>query len=346
MAAAAAVAVLVAAWAAVGLLRADERPETAGVTALPAIVAQGDGRPATETEIGRASDLVIGPDGLVHLALPEEDRVRRIGPDGVVMTVAAPAGTVCGTPDGGGSEGVSAATDLPGADARPAIPCGPVLLEVVDAALLILDADRGGLRLLDGDGAVGDLGLLPAALEVMGLAVDGERALLSDAAGGSVLEVSLGRDGPAGGDVAISPRLLASDLEQPAGLAVDLDGTLHVADRSGRVIRLVGQQLETAVGTPGPGEIAAIDDPDDPIQQPTDLAVDADGTMWIADPGSASVRYVVTAGTLRTVPFGFERPIALDVAPDGSVYVLDAGSATAVYRIGADLDVTRVAGGR
>jgi RHS repeat-associated protein len=48
----------------------------------------GDGLPALSTQFGNITDIEVAPDGSVYVADPDNERVRRIGPDGIVTTVA------------------------------------------------------------------------------------------------------------------------------------------------------------------------------------------------------------------------------------------------------------------
>src|SRR5262249_47522747 len=53
----------------------------------------GDGGPATQARVGHISSLAVGPDGSVYLAeYPSRGRVRKVGPDGVITTVAGTGG--------------------------------------------------------------------------------------------------------------------------------------------------------------------------------------------------------------------------------------------------------------
>jgi hypothetical protein len=59
----------------------------------------GDGGPATQATFDNPSDVAQGPAGVIHVADNGNDRIRRIGPDGIIRTVAG-GGTE--DPDAGG----------------------------------------------------------------------------------------------------------------------------------------------------------------------------------------------------------------------------------------------------
>jgi sugar lactone lactonase YvrE len=75
-----------------------------------------------------------------------------------------------------------------------------------------------------------------------------------------------------------------AQFREPFGLALGLDGSLYVADRADRRIRRISPagEVTTAAGTGQPG---SADGPAEQAQllQPTALAVDREGNLWIAD---------------------------------------------------------------
>jgi len=140
----------------------------------------------------------------------------------------------------------------------------------------------------------------------------------------------LGDDGPA----------TAASLKRPRGLAVAADGTLYVAEAGrDRVRRITPDgRITTAAGgggALGDGGRAA----QAALLDPTDVAVDADGALYIADSGHHRVRKVTAAGAIDTVAGNGEPgstgdggsataaeiglPFGIDVARDGTLYIAD-----------------------
>ena len=60
----------------------------------------GDGGPATDARLSQASDFTFGADGSLYIADTGNQRIRRVGPDGMITTVAG-NGTVGYSGDGG-----------------------------------------------------------------------------------------------------------------------------------------------------------------------------------------------------------------------------------------------------
>jgi YD repeat-containing protein len=181
---------------------------------------------------------------------------------------------------------------------------------------------------------------------------------------------------------AVLVRQAALRLTNAADVVVEPVGTLLVVDLSNRVFRQAGQRLTLVAGNGragrsgdgGPALRAAIGfpvevavdprggfgivhderwirhvDPTGTIttvaefQQPTALAYDAAGNLWVSElPGRVQRRDAAT-GTLTTYS-GFNQPHGLDVAADGTVYVCDTFN-NRIQRISPDGSVTTLAAG-
>ncbi len=133
-----------------------------------------------------------------------------------------------------------------------------------------------------------------------------------------------------------------AQLDTPAGLAVDAEGALYVAERGGHRIRRIDPagRIATVAGDGRPGyggdggaaREARLD-------SPAGVAVDRDGNLYIADTGNHRVRLVGHDGIIRTIAgdgtAGFagdggaahlarlNSPAAVAVDPQGRIYVAD-----------------------
>ncbi|MBN6150752.1 gluconolaconase [Xanthomonas sp. AmX2] len=229
--------------------------------------------------------------GVLYVAdAGDNNRIRRIGRDGVVATLA------------GGAEGFA---DGIGQAARFATPSGIA----VDAAgdLYVADTGNHAIRKISVQG------------HVTTLAGDGTAGF---------------RDGPAA----------QARFNGPVGVAVDAGGRVYVADTYNDRIRVIDRdgQVRTLAGgeRPGYADGAAADARFD---TPTDLEVDAGGTLWIADLRNDAIRRLSPDGQVRTLVGGpsdasqrlFYRPLSLALSHDGVCYVGDAaGRMVQVTRTG------------
>jgi sugar lactone lactonase YvrE len=150
----------------------------------------------------------------------------------------------------------------------------------------------------------------------------------------------------------------AARFNRPGGLAVDKDGNLYMADSFNRTIRKItpagavttlaglggdGNATRTGGGsendptggtdgsTDGPGAVAR-------FSYPTGVAVDAAGTVYVADIGNHTIRVISPMGIVYTLAgktkhegrsngsgstARFKRPIGIAVDTKGIVYVAD-----------------------
>ncbi|MEX0702844.1 MAG: hypothetical protein WD069_12180 [Planctomycetales bacterium] len=156
--------------------------------------------------------------------------------------------------------------------------------------------------------------------------VDAEgRVLIADSAAGRVLRV-----GPSG-----SVATLASDLDEPAGLARDSQGNVFVALRAG--------------GRPQAGSIVRIDAAGQAttlvrgLNGPVALAVDAQDVLYVANAGDDTIMRVDSQGRPSIVARSIEAPSAL-VFHRAALHAASAAKGS-VSRIDSDGRATLVADG-
>ena len=306
--------------------------------------------PALAARFARPMGLAVDARGTVYVADADNMTVRAIAPlVGGVTTLA-------------GAAGRKGYADGPGAQARFHHPVGLA----VDAAgtVYVADADNHTIRKITPDGVVTTLAGLagtkgsadgsgPAARfncpHGIAVAADGTLYVadtfnhtirrITPAGVVSTMAGTAGRKGRTDGPAA------TSRFRHPFGVAVDGQGTLYVADNGNHTIRRISAagDVSTAAGLAGhsgsangPGAAAR-------FFFPTGLAVDAGGTLYIAEALNSVVRRMSGAGVVTTLAgtaFGvgpadgtgeqarFDGPSGVAVDAAGAVYVADSNSNT------------------
>ncbi|MCR2805715.1 stalk domain-containing protein [Paenibacillus sp. SCIV0701] len=212
-----------------------------------------------------------------------------------------------------------------------------------DGALIVADGDNHLLRAVTADGTESLAGVL--------LKKDAQGKLV-----GGLL------DGPSN----------ASLFQNPSGIAADAQGRLYVADTENHAIRKIG--LDGSVTTiAGTGLLGRLDGPGSraTFHSPKDVAVAADGTVYVADTLNHVIRKITPAGEVVTltapsnrvveafpgvaVPAGdfadgdmaiakFNEPSGLALDARGNLYVSDSGNHSIRYINFQSGKVTTVAG--
>jgi sugar lactone lactonase YvrE len=202
--------------------------------------------------------------------------------------------------------------------------------------------------------------LFSFAGRVGGVAAEASGAVLvSDAVSGTIWRVT---DDGAGTPVIVARPDPAPGREQPipvlapAGLAVAPDGTLLVADDTRHRICAIAPDGTLRVVAGGSNGYRDGPAADAMFRFPSDLAVGADGTCYVADTVNDRIRAIAPDGVVTTLAgsiyhYGdgrgpearFRRPVALDIDTEGTLYVADTGN-NAIRRVTPDGEVTTVAG--
>jgi sugar lactone lactonase YvrE len=172
-----------------------------------------------------------------------------------------------------------------------------------------------------------------SGLSAAGVAVDaGGNFYVADAVGNQVLKIDVNgvrtliAGSGVGGFAGDNGPAQVAQLNQPTGVAVDAQGNVYIADTGNNRVRKVSFTSGIVVGlittlagngTPGyggdnsPSTVAL-------VNQPTGVAVDNGGNVYIADTGNNRVRKITSAGIITTV-----------AGNGANAYSGDAGTATA-----------------
>jgi hypothetical protein len=136
-----------------------------------------------------------------------------------------------------------------------------------------------------------------------------------------------------------------ANLSGPTGVATDAAGNVYIADQlnhrvrkinaAGTISTIAGNEATGFSGDGGPATAAA-------LTNPSDIAVDAAGNVYIADPGANRVRKVDSRGVITTIAgngnagFGgdggpssssqLNAPWGVFVDAAGNVYIADTGN--------------------
>ncbi|TMD58182.1 MAG: hypothetical protein E6I87_13345 [Chloroflexi bacterium] len=312
---------------------ASPRLAFAGVIAAP-----GDGGTASAAALNQPWGLAFDAGGNLFIADPEDRRVRRVGTDGRITTVAGNGtGTVKEDDNGPAVEATlhlprNLAIDRDGnlyiSDTGPRprirkVTPGGVISTVVGGTGRGEFPNPGGIAF----GPAGDLYIVQGyPVRIAVLRSDGR------------LETVAG-DGTQGyrGD---GGQALSARLHDPEALATDPSGALFVADYSNYRVRRIGTDgvIKTVAGN-GMGSYGAessdgVAATSVPIS-PQGLAVDPSGNLYLSD-FTGRLRVVAPNGTITTVASGLSLPYGIAVDAAGDLFVADGGN----HR------VVKIAGGR
>ncbi|HEX7026767.1 MAG TPA: Ig-like domain-containing protein, partial [Gammaproteobacteria bacterium] len=283
------------------------RVDTAGIITTVAGTGSwgfaGDGGPAIQAQFRAPSSVAIDTAGNLYIVDQDNHRIRRVGSDGIIVTVAGSGET---WQFGGGFAG-------DGGPATEALLHQPRDLAVDDAGnLYIADRNNHRIRQVSPDG------------------------IINTVAGS-------GPAGGEGGFAGDSGAATSARLNSPSGIAVDATGNLYIADTFNHRIRKVGVDgvIVTIAGTGSPG-FSGDGGPATQAQlwAPTGLDVDAEGNVYVADRINHRIRKISPDGIITTVAGstatgGFSgdggpgpqaalnAPDNVAVDPAGNLYIVD-----------------------
>jgi sugar lactone lactonase YvrE len=145
----------------------------------------------------------------------------------------------------------------------------------------------------------------------------------------------------------------------PAGIAVDANGTIYVADTNNHTIRkIVAGVVTTLAGSAGISGTADGSGAAARFTSPAGIGVALDGTIYVADTYNHAIRKITPDGSVTTLAgvkralgyndgfatqASFRYPFGLAVAADGTIYVADTSNEV-IRKVTPEGRVTTVAG--
>ncbi len=295
----------------------------------------GDGGPAVGTALALAnvqnecdplrfeqtSHVFADPAGNIYLADSNNQRIRRISPQGTITTIA---GTGERPAINARCEPTSAVGDGgPARDARLFNPSDVILHP--SGSLIVADQQNNRIRQISPSGVIttiagnGQHNLYAPGIPATASPMDWPSSLAVDASGAIYFAelhgnrvAKIGSDGRlatvAGtafpGSAGDGSQATAAQLRKPAGIAVDRAGNVYIADTGNHRVRKVGSDgvITTVAGTgqagySGDGGLAD----SAMLNTPMDVKVDSRGQIYIADSGNHRVRRIDASGTITTV---------------------------------------------
>ena len=276
----------------------------------------GDGGPATSAALNNPSGVAVDSTGNLFIADSRNNRIRKVSPSGIITTVAGD-GTTAFSGDGGPATSASlspsgVAVDSSGnlfiADSRNN------RIRKVSPSGIITTVAGDGTTAFSGDGGPATSASL--YLNVGGVAVDGSGNLfIADCVHNRIRKVSsdgiittvagggasgLGDGGPA----------TSVALSFPSGVAADAAGNFFIADTinnrirkvspSGTITTVAGNGTQGFSGDGGSATSAALQIHEVAVN-PTGIAVDGSGNLFIGDTDNERIRKVATNGIITTV---------------------------------------------
>jgi uncharacterized protein (TIGR03437 family) len=282
----------------------------------------GDGGPAVNAMLGLPNGVAADNAGNIYIVDSLNNRIRKVDSSGIISTLAG-NGVPLFSGDGG-----------------PATSAGFFLCGTAQHQGVAAD-NNGNVYMTDcGDNRIRK--------------IDKAGIITTVAGRGSLGQSGFSGDGGLATD---------ADLSSPWGIALDNAGNLYIADTGNGRIRKVNTAgiISTVVGR-GNGSVLGDGGPATNAQlaNPSDVAVDNAGNIYVADVGNHAIRKVDTSGTIRTILHGAfgnclsgTRPAAsvdvgdavgLAVDSAGNLFIADR-SADCVHKLDTSGNVTSVAGG-
>ena len=337
----------------------------AGSPAVPAGNADGMGAAA---RFNSPKAVAVDGAGNVYVADSGNNTIRKMTPGGGVTTLAGTPGVT------GSADGVGAAAQFSNPSGVAVDGTGNVFVVDSGNSTIRKITPGGSVTTLAGMAGVGftdivnnldGVGAAARFWRPLGIAIDQSGNLyVADSGYGTIRKIT-----PAGSVTTIAGKAgtgygdgvgAAAGFNQPAGIAVDGSGNVYVTDEGANNIRKVAPDgtVTTLAGlqtTPGSADGTG---PAAHFLNPTGVAVDGAGNLFVTDENNDTIREITPGGVVTTLAgqagnlgandgqgssASFRLPWGVVVDASGNLYVADSGN-NAIRKITSGGAVTTLAG--
>lgn len=292
----------------------------------------GDNGPATEAHLNQPSSVAVANDGGVYIADFYNNVIRKVVSSNITTVVGIGTGAGVGSGAYSGDGGPATAAELSGPLDVKLDAAGNIYISDFNNLVIRAVNTQGTTQTLFGvsiaagniatiAGQQGSFGSNGPAGPALSAALGANSSIALDSAGNMYLACStaniISKIDPAGnistyvgtgagswaGDGGLA---IDAAISEPAGVCVDADDNLFIADYFNQVIRRVDNVtkiITTIAGTPnapgyngdgGPATSAF-------MQNPNSVSVDPDGSLFFVDYGNIVVRRITKGGTISLV---------------------------------------------
>ena len=228
-------------------------------------LAHGDGGAATLALLNHPAGVSVDPHGNVYIADRDNHRIRRIGSDGNITTVAG-----AGSPGSSGDGGLATAALLNRPESATPDAFGN---------LYIADTGNQRIRMVTPGGTIFPVNATGLMSPVYAIGDANGNLFIADAGAGSVVELT----------VTGVTSTIAQGLASPRGLALDASGNLYVTESvAGHVDRFGVDGSRTRIG-------------EGAWTTPQGIAVGPSGDLFVADAGLEQILHVDASGKVSAI---------------------------------------------